>query len=174
MSPLDGYPPKSPDQPLARLPWAPSPADGPRPVSSLDRPGGAGGGDVLAPPRPRPPGPVARADHGDVLDLDEIANGNGPRGALETRDVSCWFGSNKVLERVSLVMKPRQVTALIGPSGCGKSTYLRTLNRMHELVPSARMSGQVLLDGEDIYGQGVRVTDTRLRIGMVFQKPNEA
>jgi phosphate transport system ATP-binding protein len=94
------------------------------------------------------------------------------KGVLETRDVSCWFGSNKVLEKVSLVMRPRQVTALIGPSGCGKSTYLRTLNRMHELVPSARLSGQVLLDGEDIYGQGVRVTETRLRIGMVFQKPN--
>ena len=94
------------------------------------------------------------------------------KGILETRDVSCWFGSNKVLERISLVMRPRQVTALIGPSGCGKSTYLRTLNRMHELVPSARLSGQVLLDGQDIYGQGVRVTDTRLRIGMVFQKPN--
>ena len=94
------------------------------------------------------------------------------KGVLETRDVSCWFGSNKVLEKVSLVMRPRQVTALIGPSGCGKSTYLRTLSRTHQLVPSARLSGQVLLDGEDIYGQGVRVTETRLRIGMVFQKPN--
>ncbi len=108
---------------------------------------------------------------GDGLS-DTTSDGDTSKGVLETRDVSCWFGSNKVLERVSLVMRPRQVTALIGPSGCGKSTYLRTLNRMHELVPSARLSGQVLLDGRDIYGQGVRVTDTRLKIGMVFQKPN--
>jgi phosphate transport system ATP-binding protein len=96
----------------------------------------------------------------------------GVTGVLEAKAVSCWFGSNKVLERVSLVMRPRQVTALIGPSGCGKSTFLRVLNRMHELVPIARLSGQVLLDGKDIYGPGVRVTETRLRIGMVFQKPN--
>jgi phosphate transport system ATP-binding protein len=122
-----------------------------------------------------PTGPVGTlAGRPDLYDsaLDGLGIEEGAKGVLETRDVSCWFGSNKVLERVSLVMRPRQVTALIGPSGCGKSTYLRTLNRMHELVPSARLSGQVLLDGHDIYGQGVRVTDTRLRIGMVFQKPN--
>jgi phosphate transport system ATP-binding protein len=104
--------------------------------------------------------------------LGAAVNNEPVKGALEARDVSCWFGSNKVLERISFVMPPRQVAALIGPSGCGKSTFLRALNRMHELVPIARMSGQVLLDGEDIYGSGVRVTETRLRIGMVFQKPN--
>ncbi|MBI1378691.1 MAG: ATP-binding cassette domain-containing protein [Frankiales bacterium] len=69
-------------------------------------------------------------------------------------------------------MPAQTVTALIGPSGCGKSTFLRILNRMHELVPSAQMSGQVLLDGVDIYDAGNRITDTRKRIGMVFQKPN--
>ena len=88
------------------------------------------------------------------------------------RNVSAWFGSNKVLERVSLVMEPRKVTALIGPSGCGKSTFLRILNRMHELVPSAALSGSVRLDGTDIYSPSVPVTQTRLRIGMVFQRPN--
>ncbi len=91
---------------------------------------------------------------------------------LSARDVSCWFGKHKVLERVSLEMWSGRVTALIGPSGCGKSTFLRTLNRMHELVPAAALSGQVLLDGVDIYGPALRVTQTRLRIGMVFQKPN--
>jgi len=94
------------------------------------------------------------------------------RGGLVAQDVSCWFGERKVLDRVSLNMRPREVTALIGPSGCGKSTFLRTLNRMHELVPSASLAGKVLLDGEDIYDPTLRVTDTRRRIGMVFQKPN--
>ncbi|MDE3203469.1 MAG: phosphate ABC transporter ATP-binding protein [Acidobacteriota bacterium] len=96
-----------------------------------------------------------------------------PSGShLEATGVSAWFGSNKVLERVSLSMPPGVVTALIGPSGCGKSTFLRILNRMHENVASAQLSGQVLLNGEDIYSPGRRITETRKRIGMVFQKPN--
>jgi len=93
-------------------------------------------------------------------------------GELEARQISAWFGTNKVLERVSLVMPANTVTALIGPSGCGKSTFLRILNRMHELVGSAQLSGEVLLDGLDIYSPGHRITETRNRIGMVFQKPN--
>jgi phosphate transport system ATP-binding protein len=91
---------------------------------------------------------------------------------LEAVDVSCWFGERKVLDRVSLTMSAGKITALIGPSGCGKSTFLRTLNRMHELVPSASLAGQVLLDGEDIYEASVRITAARRDIGMVFQKPN--
>jgi len=91
---------------------------------------------------------------------------------LDARNVSAWFGKNKVLERISLSMEPGKVTALIGPSGCGKSTFLRILNRMHELVPIASLSGSVTLDGVDIYGPEVPVTETRLRIGMVFQRPN--
>jgi phosphate transport system ATP-binding protein len=91
---------------------------------------------------------------------------------LSTRDVSAWFGTRKVLDSVSLDFARGQVTALIGPSGCGKSTYLRILNRMHELIPGADLAGDVLLDGVDIYGTGQRPTDTRRRIGMVFQKPN--
>jgi phosphate transport system ATP-binding protein len=91
---------------------------------------------------------------------------------LATRDVSAWFGEHKVLDRVSLTMPAGQVTALIGPSGCGKSTYLRILNRMHELVGSASLAGEVLLDGEDIYAPSRRITDARRDIGMVFQKPN--
>ncbi|WP_229663316.1 phosphate ABC transporter ATP-binding protein PstB [Microbacterium album] len=92
--------------------------------------------------------------------------------ALEGREVSAWFGERKVLERVSLRMEAGQVTALIGPSGCGKSTFLRILNRMHELVPSASLAGEVLLDGEDIYDRGKKLQDARKHIGMVFQKPN--
>src|SRR3954451_4139084 len=86
--------------------------------------------------------------------------------------LSAWFGDHKVLDRVSLTMEAGQVTALIGPSGCGKSTFLRILNRMHELVPGASLAGEVLLDDRDIYDAGLRLTEARRSIGMVFQKPN--
>lgn len=92
--------------------------------------------------------------------------------ALEAREVSAWFGTHKVLDRVSLTMPAGQVTALIGPSGCGKSTFLRILNRMHELVPSAALAGEVHLDGDDIYDRRRKLQDARKDIGMVFQKPN--
>ena len=92
--------------------------------------------------------------------------------SIQAIDISCWFGSHLVLDRVSLLMKAGQVTALIGPSGCGKSTFLRSLNRMHELVVSAQIAGEVLLDGQDIYAPDVRITDARRQIGMVFQRPN--
>jgi len=91
---------------------------------------------------------------------------------LEAVGVSAWFGDHKVLEGVSLSMPPGIVTALIGPSGCGKSTFLRILNRMHETTPRALLAGEVLLNGQDIYAHGMRVTEVRNRIGMVFQKPN--
>jgi phosphate transport system ATP-binding protein len=95
-----------------------------------------------------------------------------PGALLEARNVSAWFGAHKVLEGVSLSMPPGVVTALIGPSGCGKSTFLRILNRMHETAPGALLAGEVFLNGHDIYTPGTRVTETRNRIGMVFQKPN--
>ena len=94
------------------------------------------------------------------------------RVGVEARNVSAWFGDHKVLERVSLEMPAGQVTALIGPSGCGKSTFLRILNRMHELVPSATLAGEVLLDGRDLYAPERRLTDARRQVGMVFQRPN--
>ena len=93
-------------------------------------------------------------------------------GDLVADRVSAWFAGHKVLDRVSLTMRSREVTALIGPSGCGKSTFLRVLNRMHELVPGAALSGSVMLDGEDIYGGAHRPIDVRRRVGLVFQKPN--
>jgi phosphate transport system ATP-binding protein len=91
---------------------------------------------------------------------------------LDARSVSAWFGTHKVLERVSLNMEPGAVTALIGPSGCGKSTFLRILNRMHEMIAGASLGGQVMLGDKDIYDPGTRPSDVRRRIGMVFQKPN--
>ena len=95
-----------------------------------------------------------------------------PLAELQANEISAWFGTHHVLDRISLTMPAGQVTALIGPSGCGKSTFLRILNRMHELVPSASLSGEVLLDGEDIYDTQRKVTDARRQVGMVFQKPN--
>jgi phosphate transport system ATP-binding protein len=104
-----------------------------------------------------------------------IAPGAGDQyqaASLEARDISAWFGDHHVLDRVSLTMEARQVTALIGPSGCGKSTFLRILNRMHELIPAASLAGDVLLDGVDIYDPKRKLTEARRHIGMVFQKPN--
>jgi phosphate transport system ATP-binding protein len=95
-----------------------------------------------------------------------------PLAGLAARELSAWFGDHQVLDRVSLDMAAGEVTALIGPSGCGKSTFLRILNRMHELIPSATLAGEVLLDGTDIYDPSRRLTDARRQIGMVFQKPN--
>jgi phosphate transport system ATP-binding protein len=92
--------------------------------------------------------------------------------SIEASAVSAWFGAHKAIEDVSLSIQPRQVTAIIGPSGCGKSTFIRTLNRMHETVPGARVEGKVLLDDEDVYGAGVEVTAVRRTVGMVFQRPN--
>ena len=91
---------------------------------------------------------------------------------LVAEDINVWFGERHVLKDVNLLFPEREVTALIGPSGCGKSTFIRTLNRMHELIPSAGLGGRVLLDGTDIYDAGVDPVEVRLRVGMVFQKPN--
>jgi len=91
---------------------------------------------------------------------------------METRDVSVWFGKRKVLEGVNIAFPRNTVTALIGPSGCGKSTFIRTLNRLHELIPSAALAGEVLYKGQDIYAPEIDPVHIRLNIGMVFQKPN--
>src|SRR5258705_7574411 len=91
---------------------------------------------------------------------------------LDLKDVNIYYGSFHAVADVALSVQPRSVTAFIGPSGCGKSTVLRTLNRMHEVIPGARVEGSVLLDGEDIYGAGVDPVGVRKTIGMVFQRPN--
>ena len=98
----------------------------------------------------------------------QIALGSG----LEARGIHAWFGKHLALRDISLDFSAGTVTALIGPSGCGKSTFIRTLNRMHEFIPTAAFAGEVLLDNKDIYAADVDVTKIRLQIGMVFQKPN--
>jgi phosphate transport system ATP-binding protein len=91
---------------------------------------------------------------------------------VETRALSLFYGRTQALKEVSLVIRPRQITALIGPSGCGKSTFLRCLNRMNELIEGVRVTGSVLLDGEPIYHPRVDPVLLRKRVGMVFQRPN--
>jgi phosphate transport system ATP-binding protein len=100
------------------------------------------------------------------------AFGTSGGGTLRAEGVTAWFGKHCIIAGVDMDMPAGSVTSIIGPSGCGKSTFLRTLNRMHELIPSAAMAGEVRLDGVDIYAPGSRPALMRLRIGMVFQKPN--
>ena len=92
--------------------------------------------------------------------------------SIEVNDLHVYYGSFLAVEGVSLSIEPRSVTAFIGPSGCGKSTFLRTLNRMHEVIPNARVEGEVLLDGDNLYGPGVDPVLVRRQVGMVFQRPN--
>ncbi len=91
---------------------------------------------------------------------------------LETRDLNFYYGEKQVLKNISLKIREKQITAIIGPSGCGKSTFLRTFNRMNDLIPGARLEGEVLLDGKNIYDPDVDVVELRRRVGMVFQQPN--
>jgi len=91
---------------------------------------------------------------------------------IRVRDLDAWFSDLQVLRDIGLVIAPKAVTAIIGPSGCGKSTFIRCLNRMHEVVPSARVSGTVLVEGANLYAPGVDPVEVRRKIGMVFQRAN--
>ena len=91
---------------------------------------------------------------------------------IAARDVSVYYGDKRAIDDVSIDIGAQYVTAFIGPSGCGKSTFLRTLNRMNDTIPGARVEGEILLDGKDIYRSGMDVVQLRARVGMVFQKPN--
>jgi phosphate transport system ATP-binding protein len=118
--------------------------------------------------------PVSSHSLSDVASarLSTVGKPNISSTGLEARGIHAWFGSKHVLEDISLDFFTGTVTALIGPSGCGKSTFIRILNRMHEFIPTAALAGQVILDGKDVYDPGVDVTKIRLKVGMVFQKPN--
>ena len=91
---------------------------------------------------------------------------------ISAKDLNLWYGDFKALKGISLDVGEREITALIGPSGCGKSTFLKTLNRMNDLVPNVRIEGDVRLKGEDIFAREMQLTDLRRRVGMVFQKAN--
>jgi phosphate transport system ATP-binding protein len=94
------------------------------------------------------------------------------RGRIEVEHFDFWYGKTQALHDIGLAITPRAVTALIGPSGCGKSTFLRSINRLNELIPGARRQGEIRLDGENIYAKGVDVVTLRQRVGMVFQRWN--
>ena len=91
---------------------------------------------------------------------------------IEAKDLNVYYGDFLAVEGVTMNIEPRSVTAFIGPSGCGKSTFIRTLNRMHEVIPGAHVKGEVLLDGDNLYGPGVDPVLVRRQVGMVFQRPN--
>jgi phosphate transport system ATP-binding protein len=91
---------------------------------------------------------------------------------IDVSDLNIYYGSFLAVQDVTVSIEPRSITALIGPSGCGKSTFLRSLNRMHEVIPGARVEGKVVMDGHDLYGADVDPVDVRRHIGMVFQRPN--
>ena len=113
-----------------------------------------------------------------IPSLADVAarEGDGGAAATETkvdvRDLSCYYGGTRALDGVSMRIPARRVTACVGPSGCGKSTFLRALNRMNDLIPAARVTGAVAIDGRDIYAPGVDPAQVRRRVGMVFQKSN--
>jgi phosphate transport system ATP-binding protein len=115
-----------------------------------------------APPRPQPRKAHAAAPE-PALE---------PAAKIDVADLDFYYGPRRVLEQISVRIRPNEVTALIGPSGCGKSTFLRTLNRMNDIVPGARVEGAVTIDGQDIYASAVDVVDLRRRVGMVFQRSN--
>jgi phosphate transport system ATP-binding protein len=100
------------------------------------------------------------------------ATGAARPDVIDVRNLTFFYGAKKALEAITLGVRAHVVTAFIGPSGCGKSTFLRTLNRMNDIIPGTRVEGQVLIDGADVYGPGIDVVALRRRVGMVFQKSN--
>src|SRR5262245_66694668 len=91
---------------------------------------------------------------------------------IDVQDLNFYYGAKQALQHISIGIRPNLVTAFIGPSGCGKSTFLRTLNRMNDIIAGTRVEGRVTIDGEDVYAPGSDVVDLRRRVGMVFQKSN--
>ena len=91
---------------------------------------------------------------------------------IDVKNLDIYYGDFHAVKNVTMTIEPRSVTAFIGPSGCGKSTFLRTLNRMHEVIPGARVDGEVLIDGQNLYAKGVDPVEVRRQVGMVFQRPN--
>ena len=137
-------------------------------------------------PRTQPTSPIQARDDKSLRNrnrLESIANGDfvgaeihgelqEPETVLEIRDFKLWYGKKQALHQIQMKVPKGKVTALIGPSGCGKSTLLRCVNRMNDLIPTVRIKGDMLLNGESIFDPGVDVIELRKRMGMVFQKPN--
>lgn len=104
--------------------------------------------------------------------MDEIKTTNKEEPIYYTKDFSLWYGDTKALNDINISIAPNDVTAIIGPSGCGKSTFIKTLNRMVDIISSVRTDGEIIFEGKSIYDKSVQVEHLRTRVGMVFQKPN--
>jgi len=143
--------------------------DGPGSVAASDSAAGAGSGKEPAPRRISTPDPAARFASPDGATVGTVTTDNPHMAA---RNVNVWYGDNHAIRDVTLQIGRNEVIALIGPSGCGKSTFLRCLNRMNDSIELARVTGEILLDDQDIYGRDVDVVALRARVGIVFQKPN--
>ena len=126
--------------------------------------------DALADGPSEPAGGTAPTPPAD--DREASASAAAPAGAIAVKDLNVYYGGFRAVRDVSLQIRPHAVTAMIGPSGCGKSTFLRTLNRLHEVIPGARVEGAVLLDGTSVYDSAVDPVQLRRVVGMVFQRPN--
>ena len=133
--------------------------DQPAPGTDADAPGLAEPETTMRRVEPRAP-------------RDEVDGGPDATGRIEIRNLSAYYGTFRAVRDVSMQIRPHAVTAIIGPSGCGKSTFLRALNRMHELIPDARIEGEMLLDGINLYDPAVDPVQLRRVVGMVFQRPN--
>ncbi|HTR22135.1 MAG TPA: phosphate ABC transporter ATP-binding protein PstB [Gemmatimonadales bacterium] len=114
----------------------------------------------------------AAAPHPEPAVVGAASPSSSPFPVIDVRGYSFWYGRVQALFEVGITIPRRAVTALIGPSGCGKSTFLRSINRMHDLLPGARHTGDILLDGVSVFSRGTDVVDLRRRVGMVFQRPN--
>ncbi len=108
----------------------------------------------------------------EQLDKQEVSENSSKKIVYDTKGLNLWYGSDHALKDINLSIYENEVTAIIGPSGCGKSTYLKTLNRMVELIPIVKTSGDILLRNQSIFDKGFQVEELRTRVGMVFQKPN--
>jgi phosphate transport system ATP-binding protein len=164
------------DPPITQTPMTTGGPDDPA------MPTGATPGSSVQPAEPRsqtlPPRAEARSGPAPAPDAAPGRSGESAEtpgsatGQIEIVDLSAFYGSFRAVKSVSMTIRPHAVTAIIGPSGCGKSTFLRSLNRMHELIPGAYIKGKLLLDGLDLYGEDVDPVQLRRIVGMVFQRPN--
>jgi phosphate transport system ATP-binding protein len=111
-------------------------------------------------------------DREKITDTNNLPTENSQDTHIYARDLSVWYREHEAVKKVTLPISKGKVTAIIGPSGCGKSTFLRSINRMNDMVPGCNVTGKLTLDGQDIYASGVDVVALRQRVGMVFQKPN--